>query len=140
MNTHSKIDSLWIEFRMAINRTYKAAISGTPEACLRDYAEDISWHDDLAKLLGRETANERDHRRNSPAPKGFSMGDASKLILMNMAALGSRLDVAPSATIFLEARQTAAEAEVIGWLCRRDLSDKWRAELETMDYAKLMRA
>ena len=87
-----EIDTLWNQFRDAIDAAYaetqKKDFSGDAYAdssCLRDYARDISWSDDLAKLLANEEANERDHRRNRPSPKGFSVVNAAKLIQIGRA-------------------------------------------------------
>lgn len=138
MTTKAKVDNLWMAFENAITLAYKAARSNEDAACLRDYARDVSWNDDLAKLLGRETANERQHRNNSRAPHNFSVGTAAKLILMNCASRGAELTAMPPAVIFLQFRHTAAEAEVIGYLCRGYLNKSWHDELKTLDYAKLM--
>jgi hypothetical protein len=141
MSTAHKINTLWEQFRAAIDATYADGLSRDVEEAhsLRDYAQNISWHDDLAALLGREAANERQHRRNSPHPRyKFTVGSAAKLILMHQAASGSKLSAMPSSTLFLVARQTAVEAEVIGYLCREHLTEEWRKELGSLDYAKLM--
>ncbi len=139
MGTKSKVDNLWMAFENAITIAYKQANSAEPAACLRDYARDISWNDDLAKLVGRETANERQHRSNNRSPANFSVGTAAKLILMNAASNGAHLTAMPGADIFLRFRHTAAEAEVIGYLVRAHLNQSWHDELATLDYAKLMK-
>lgn len=141
------INNLWQEFREAINQTYRSNDATCRTGgfnddinCLRDYAEDVSWTDDLAALLGRETANERQHRSNRPQVIGFSAGTAAKLILMTNACKGAELTELPRATAFLVLRQTAVEAEVIGWLCRERLVEPWRRAVKSFDYAKLMQA
>lgn len=131
--------TLWNELREAINKTYELDKSDDSQ-CLRDYAENISWSDALAELVGRETANERQHRSNRPSVPGFSCGTAARLILMNNVAKGARMDSMPSAMAFLVLRQTAVEAEVIGWLIRKHLDPNWIAAVENLDYAKLMAA
>src|SRR4051812_33833466 len=127
MNNTQLINKLWKEFRNAINVTYAvgARTKNDDLQCLRDYAENISWSDDLAALLGRETANERQHRRNRPAVAGFSNETAAKLILMGNVAKGAMMAEMPKATAFLVLRQTAVEAEVIGFLCRHALTGEW---------------
>ena len=137
MNTKQTIDSLWEQFRKAINETYANGKNHNSE-CLRDYAENISWSDSLAALLGRETANERQHRSNRPSVPGFSNETAAKLIIMNQVFAGSSLDTMPQATEFLVFRQTAAEARVIGYLIRNRLDSKWGQTLGQFDYSKLM--
>lgn len=143
MNTKQVVDKLWQEMREAINVTYESAPNTASfkddKACLRDYAENISMSDDLAGLLGRETANERQHRRNRPSVPGFSNETAAKVILMdNMREGALRADM-PQATEFLVFRQTAAEAHVLGFLIRENLSAEWREQILTLDYSKLMK-
>lgn len=139
MNTKQKIDGLWDEFREAINKAYAVAEKVRDEdgCCLRDYAENISWSDSTARLLGRETANERQHRSNRPSVPGFSNESAAKLILMREA---SRVKTMPCATTFLISRQTAIEAQVIGFLAKNQLTDAWRDAVKALDYADLMKA
>lgn len=136
------IKNLWQEMREAINKTY--AQRPDPENdhdadCLRDYAEDISWSDDLAALLGRETANERQHRNNRPAVPGFAASTAAKLILMENVRKGAEMSQLPRATAFLVLRQTAVEAEVIGFLIRENLAKEWKDAIASLDYAQLMK-
>lgn len=141
----NQIDSLWDQFRDAIDAAYaesqKKDFSGDAYAdssCLRDYARNISWSDDLVKLLANEEANERDHRRNRPSPKGFSVTSAAKLILMNAACTGSQQAEMPKATIFLTFRKSAAEANLLGFLTRKQITRDWRTTLTSLDYSKLM--
>jgi hypothetical protein len=135
MNTHNTITQLWIELRDAIDRAYASKSNAT--ACLRDYAQNQSWSDDMARLLGRETANERQHR-NGRSVRGFSVGDAAKLLLMGNISHGTRCPGMPSATVFLTHRQTAAEAMVIGYLIREQVSQEWITAVDSLDYAKIM--
>jgi hypothetical protein len=145
VNTHARINMLWDQMRNAIDAAYaaenKANTSGAAIAgALRDYARDISWSDNLAALLGREAANERQHRCNRPAPRGFSIQDASKLIVMNCVARGAQLMRMPNAAEYLVYRQTAVEAQVVGFLTREHLPVDWRQAVDSLDYAKLMEA
>ena len=146
MNTTQTINGLWQELRQAINRTYEASQQNhlnrvlDDAQCLRDYAENISWSDDLAALLGRETANERQHRTNRPSVPGFSANTAAKLILMTNVSEGAELPELPKATMFLVLRQTAVEAEVIGYLIQSQLSPEWHKAVKSFDYAALMKA
>jgi hypothetical protein len=144
MNVTKQVNSLWAEFRKAINSSYAVGNRTQDDdlVCLRDYAENVSWSDDLSALLGRETANERKHRQsgNGLAPHGFSAGTASMLILMRAAADGAFMTEMPRATTFLVLRQTAAEAQLIGFLCRHALSAEWCKAVRALDYAKLMAA
>ena len=139
MGAKRQIDILWSDFRKAINQAYaqgeKQDFSG---AALRDYAENISCSDNTAALLGRETANERQHRRNRPSVPGFSVESAAKLILINHAAEGSKLDAVPDGTMFLICCQTAAEARVIGFLVKDFITSEWRDRVSALDYSKLM--
>jgi len=136
--------TLWTEFRDAINRAYAAQgkrnYIENDFACLADYAEDVSMSDALQQLVDRETANERQHRSNRPAVPGFSAGTAARLILMENARKGAELSEIPRATAFLVLRQTAVEAEVIGYIVRNYLPKPWRDAVASLDYAKLMQA
>jgi hypothetical protein len=140
MNTKTRIDNLWEQFRKAIDAAYADADKKREEngQCLRDYARDISWSDNLAGLLRRETANEKQHRSGRPSVPGFSSETASKLVLMNQVGCGALLQTMPNATEFLVFRQTAAEARVIGFLVKKFLTVDWRVGLAELDYAKLM--
>ena len=144
MNTKQKVDKLWEQMRDSINAAYAAGDADKTHAgwdektCLRDYAENISWSDSTARLLGRESANERQHRTGRPSVSGFSVETAAKLILMRNVADGSRLSAMPPATNFLILRQTAVEAEIIGYLIREFVSDEWRQAVDSLDYTKLM--
>ena len=144
MTNTQKINTLWDEMRQAINKAYdehgQRLSFDDGMGCLRDYAENISWSDGMAALLGRESANERQHRRNRPSVPGFSVGTAAKLILMTNVADGAKREELPSATAFLVLRQTAVEAQVIGFLIRNYLEPEWIAAVKSLDYARLMQA
>lgn len=142
MNPKQKVDSLWGQFREAINSAYDTASQAQDEdgTCLRDYAENISWSDKLSVLLGRETANERRVRSNRPSVPHFSNQTAAKLLLMYQAANGAILADMPKSTGFLVFRQSAVEAQVVGFLARRYLSQEWRDTVHALDYAKLMQS
>jgi len=137
MNTQQIISTLWMEMRQAINATYANDKSDDAQ-CLCDYAGNICGSDSLSALLGRETANERQHRSGRPLVPGFSVSTAAKLILMNNAREGAELKKMPTATTFLVFRRTAAEATVIGFLIRERLPEGWRDAVACFDYAKLM--
>lgn len=132
--------TLWSEMRQAINNAYASAGDNQDLQCLRDYAEDISWSDDLQKLLDHETANEREHRRNRPSIPGFGCSTAARLIIMRNVSDGSKMEALPKATAFLVLRKTAVEAEVIGFLIREYLAPEWHKAVNSYDYAKLMAA
>jgi hypothetical protein len=146
MTTQQKINGLWQELRTAINRAYEASQINHSNRflddaqCLRDYAENISWNDDLSALLARETANERQHRTNRPSVHGFSAITAAKLILMENVSKGAQMAELPKATAFLVLRHTAVEAEVIGFLISSQLSPEWHKAVKSFDYAALMKA
>jgi hypothetical protein len=140
MRSKHQIDQSWQEFRQAINSAYAERDKKRDEngICLRDYAENISWSDNLATLLDRETANERQHRSNRPSIPGFSAETAAKLILLGQASTGAQLKALPQSTAFLVFRQSAVEAQVIGFLARKHLPMEWRTAVKALDYAKLM--
>lgn len=136
------IRAAWKQFTQAIDQAdaegqkLQSADGHAECNALRNYSShEQPWR--LANLLGRETANERKHRHGTE-PRSFPVGDAAKLHLMSAAAYGATLKAAPSSTLFLTMRPTAAEAEVIGYLCRATLSAEWRNTVESIDYSKLM--
>lgn len=139
MNTKRQIDLLWKQLRDAINTAYADANKRQDDdgMCLRDYAEDISWSDDLIKLLSAETANEKQHRSGRTI-RNFSAATAAKLIILDNVADGSQKPEMPKPTLFLVCRKTAAESIVIGWLLRNTLTDQFRAQVKSLDYAALM--
>jgi hypothetical protein len=142
MRTKQQIDGLWEDFRTAVDAAYTEANTKRDDAgiCLRDYARNISWSDNLKQLLARETANEKQHRSSRPSVPGFSSETAAKLILLNQVSAGSLLTGMPQATEFLVFRQTAAEARVIGFLIRKFVSVEWHANLAQLDYSQLMKS
>ena len=131
--------TLWHELRETINKAY-AADQSEDGQCLRDYAQNVSWSDALVNLLDREVANEKQHRKGRPTVAGFGPYVAAKLILFNNIVTGAKMADCPRATAFLVLRQTAVEAEVIGWLIRKHLDPAWVKAVESYDYAKLMQA
>ena len=139
-STKIQIDRLWETMRDALDKAYSVANAGRDEqgTALRDYARDIHWHDATKALLREETANERQHRRNRPSVSGFSVESAAKLILMEQAGTGAAASEMPRATAFLVFRQSAVEAQVIGFLAKKHLPAEWRAAIAKLDYAKLM--
>ncbi len=140
MNTKKTIDTLWKQFRQSINTAYAEADKARDEdrMCLRDYAENISWSDDLARLLGRECAEERQHRKGHPFVQGFSIDSAAKLLIMENVAQGAEQGKMPSATIFMMWRQTAAESFLLGYLIREHLTPEWKQTVTSLDYSNLM--
>lgn len=143
MSKTQEINDLWQQFREAIDAmdAKGCGLSGDGHAlinALRDYTTE-SAHGKLSALLGRETAIERQHRRNMESPRDFTAGTAAKLMLMTSASIGASMEKMPSAHLFLTARQSAIEAEVIGYLCREHLSAAWRDSLAKFDYVELMK-
>jgi hypothetical protein len=141
MNATAEINTLWEQFRDAIDATYKAqSPANDTSAVLRDYARDISWTDALKTLIQTEIANERQHRRNRPAPKGFSAYTAAKLLLMTNVVTGAQLTNLPPVTDFLVYRKTAVEAQVLGFLVKSKLTPEWEKQVQALDYSVLMKA
>lgn len=140
MTYAKQINKLWEQMQDAIER---AAETGDDEtrAALNDYRES-SWHNDLENLVQREQQNERQHRRLSPAgwKAPISAYYAAKLLLLGNIAEGAKKTTMPPATIFLNFRQTAAEGITIGYLLRGFLPAIWSNEVETLDYAEIMKA
>jgi hypothetical protein len=150
MSKQQQINKLWREFETSLEKCYTDAQSEARERqeyrndyrdCLRDYAK-ASWNDALAKLVGAEASHERKYRgsNHSPIPAWFTVNIATKLLIMNNAADGTKLETMPEATIFLIMRDTAAEAVLIGWLARGYLSEQWKVEVKKLDYAELIKS
>ena len=133
---HQHITCLWAELRNIIDQTYQANIEEDAKS-LRDYARNQSWSDDLEKLLADETANERQHR-SLRAVRGFSSSDAAKLIICGNVLRGSELAEMPSALTFITFRHSAAEANLLGYLVRANVTPEWKRAVESLDYAECM--
>jgi len=140
MTTHRQITDLWADFQDVIANVDALATSAdghAPENALHDYStRSTPWR--LANLVGRETANERQHRGVTTVP-GFSVGDAAKLHIMSNALYGATFPEMPPAHLFLTMRATAAEAMVIGYLVRAELTPEWMQRVEKLDYSELMK-
>jgi hypothetical protein len=129
----------WNELRDAIDAAYKnAPVASDESSALRDYAQNISWHDSLDRLLRDETENEKQHR-STRSIRGFSSRDAARLILMNNIARGSFLPEMPSALTFITFRKSAAEANLLGYLIRHSLKAEWCQTVDSLSYTDLMK-
>lgn len=142
MTNHQRIEELWQDFQQAIDAADaegrgKSADGHAEVNALRDYASNHGGAWRLAQLVGRESANERQHRRTSVPPKSFSISDAARLHIMTSAAWGAA-EERPAVHLFLTMRQTAAEAKVIGYLIRNHIPDGWMDAVLALDYCKLM--
>jgi hypothetical protein len=135
---HSHITRIWSTLRDTIDKTYQANI-GEDAKSLRDYARNQSWSDNLEKLLAEETANERQHRSRRSV-SGFSSSDAAKLIICGNVLRGSELTAMPSALTFISFRHSAAEANLIGYLVRANVTPEWKDAVSSLDYAECMEA
>jgi hypothetical protein len=142
--THQYLNQLWEQLRDAIDAAYaesqKTHFSGSAHdesSCLRDYARNVSWSDDLAKLLAVETANERQHRQTRTI-RGFSSQDAAKLIICGNVLRGSELQTIPSALTFMTFRASAAESNLLGYLIRAHVTPEWKKAIESLDYSECM--
>ncbi len=145
MTLANKIDKIWDGLRDAIDAAYQAGRMQSDDArqCLRDYARNISWSDNLETLLDAETNAERRHRSGRPADRWkspISSRNAAKLLLCHNALEGSNLQSMPYGARFLVIRKTAAEAEVIGYLIRDHVTPEWRELVSSLDYAEIMKA
>ena len=134
---HQHITSLWTELRNSIDLAYKAN-TGENAAVLRDYARDQSWSDYLERLLTEEAANERRHR-GLRSVRGFSSSDAAKLIICGNVLRGSELAEMPSAVTFIRYRRSAAEANLLGYLIRANVTPEWKQAVSSVDYAECMK-
>ena len=136
--THQHITQIWDGLRDAVDRAYQSATTDETKA-LRDYARNISWSDDLEKLLASETTNEKQHR-NTRSVRGFSSQDAAKLIICGNVLRGSELETIPSALTFITFRKSAAEANLIGYLIRAYLTPEWKQSVQSLDYSECMKS
>lgn len=135
---HTHIARIWSTLRDLIDTTYQANVGDDAKA-LRDYARNQSWSDDLEKLLAEETANERQHR-SLRSVRGFSSSDAAKLIICGNLLRGAELTAMPSALTFITFRRTAAEANLLGYLIRANVTPEWKQAVSSLDYAECMEA
>jgi hypothetical protein len=135
---HAHIARIWSTLRDIIDKTYQANV-GEDAKSLRDYARNQSWSDDLEKLLAEETANERQHR-SLRSVRGFSSSDAAKLIICGNVLRGTELTEMPSALTFITFRRTAAEANLLGYLIRANVTPEWKVAVSSLDYAECMEA
>jgi hypothetical protein len=135
---HQHISHIWSELRDIIDQTYQANI-GEDAKSLRDYARNQSWSDSLEKLLAEETTNERQHR-SLRSVRGFSPSDAAKLIICGNVLRGSELNEMPSAMTFITFRHSAAEANLLGYLIRANVTPEWKQAVSSLDYAECMEA
>jgi hypothetical protein len=133
---HQHITDLWSELRNSIDQTYQAS-SEEDASALRDYARNQSWSDSLDKLLTEETTNERQHR-SLRSVRGFSPSDAAKLIICGNVLCGSELTAMPSALTFITFRHSAAEANLLGYLIRANVTPEWKQAVGSLDYAECM--
>ena len=134
---HQHISQIWSELRDIIDQTYQANI-GQDAKSLRDYARNQSWSDSLEKLLAEETTNERQHR-SLRSVRGFSSSDAAKLIICGNVLRGSELTEMPSALTFMSFRHSAAEANLLGYLIRTNVTPGWKQAVASLDYAECMK-
>lgn len=135
---HAHIARIWSELRDIVDKTYQANI-GDDAKSLRDYARNQSWSDDLEKLLAEETTNERQHR-SLRSVRGFSCSDAAKLIICGNVLRGAELTAMPSALTFITFRRSAAEANLLGYLIRANVTSEWKDAVASLDYADCMEA
>jgi len=143
---NTKINKLWNQFRASIDaadadgKKLNNADGHAECNALHDYTSDRNWR--LFNLLGREQANERQHRGVPYYGNNarLSVRDAAMLQLMQQASYGASQGVMPSAHLFLTMRVTAVEAWVIGFLCRKHLGKEWHEALAKLDYSELMAA
>jgi hypothetical protein len=135
---HAHIARIWSQMRDDIDKTYQANV-GEDAKSLRDYARNQSWSDDLERLLAEETGNERQHR-SQRSVRGFSSSDAAKLIISGNVLRGTELTAMPSALTFISFRHSAAEANLLGYLIRANVTQEWKDAVSSLDYAECMEA
>lgn len=95
-----------------------------PRQVLRDYVRNQSWQDKFDQLIKREEGHERRHRRGAPSTWRHKFGplQGARIVILNNIGDGAKLTQAPAAESFIQLRDTAAEAMLVGWLAREELS------------------
>lgn len=146
------VDNLIAQVRAAIDATYDTGkrhpngariTHDTDDArAIRDYVRNMSWSDKFDDLIDREAAHERRHRKGAPA--GFrypiSVKQSASIIVLHQFGNGSALEAMPPATLYNSCRDTAAEAIVLGYLARAQVTPELRAQLDALDYAAAVRS
>jgi hypothetical protein len=142
MNYKATVSKLWEQLEDALTEGYKS--NAEVKEFLRDYVPNIAWTDALSRLVGREAAAEREHRkfgRDWAAYHGsLSVATAAKLMVLHQIGKGAQLKSMPPATDFLRFRPSAVEAQVVGYLLRDMLKPEWIAEAVALDYSKAVAA
>jgi hypothetical protein len=95
-----------------------------PRSDLRDYVRNQTWCDKFDALIDRETKHERGHRRGAPNGWRFKFGakHGARIVMLSQLGQGAQRTEAPAAASFITWRDTAAEAQLIGWLARVELA------------------
>lgn len=136
---HAHIARIWSELRDIVDKTYQA--SEKMRSLFAVYARNQSWSDDLERLLAEEIANERQYRyRSLRSVRGFSCSDAAKLIICGNVLRGAELTARPSALTIITFRRPAAEANLLGYLIRANVTSEWKDAVASLDYADCMEA
>ena len=128
--------------RDAIDASYRTSLpADDPRRFLRDYVRDMDPRDKWEDLIAREMAHERAHRRFC-APEGFThpltVRQAATILVLGYVGDGARRDTPVPAEQFLQGRQSAHEAVVVGWLAREALRRHAGliGSLDLLDYAE----
>lgn len=132
-----RIAILWEQLRDAIDAAYTDSNhpgSTSHAGNLRAFARNQEWNDRTDRLLEREIAHERQHRKGHPGPIAFPIRTAAQVLILHNVANHRDLDAIDSLTI----RDTAFEASVVAGLIRPFLSESWIGECMALDYARFM--
>jgi hypothetical protein len=132
--------------RDAIDAAYAAA-EAIAEGCndgaarqLYDYARDKGHTDKFERMIDREKANERDHRRfgasftRGAAEYGISVAQAATVLVLGNIGDGAKRTEPVTAEQFMTLRPGCAEAMQIGYLARVQLAPLVD-QLCALDYA-----
>jgi len=122
------------------NGSRKSVDYSDERSALRDYVRNMAIFDKWEDLIERETKHERRHRRG--APNGwrfkFSAKHGALIVMLNNVGDGARRGERPAAESFIQMRDTAAEAVLVGYLARAALAavPGLLDELAALDYAQ----
>lgn len=120
------LEDLERRVRAAIDAAYRAHHTDDLPGALRDYVSETSSPDKWLRLVEREAAAEREHRRFTSfapdIPYAIPVKQGARVTLLHNVGRGASQTEAPHAAEFLVYRPSAVEAIVLGWLARRELA------------------
>jgi hypothetical protein len=140
--TTKTVEKLWSELDAAIDAAARDAFSnrGDSESMAITRFHEYDGRA-LRALIADEISNEKAHRRTFAAGRAYpiSVSVAAKLIILENIGRGAASEKAPSFTIFIDWRRSAADAYALGYLLRAHLSSDWIATARLLDYSEAVK-